>query len=147
MKGNNNYMRKLVYLAVFEPTKDGISVFFPDLPGCISFGQTFENAQKQAADALALHIYGMEKDGETIPESSITPVIDLEVAKGYFIVPVTIFPDLVKSELDNKKVKTNVTLPSWLKEIAEQSGVNFSKILESALIDYLNIKQNPRLRR
>ena len=32
-------MRSLTYLAIFEPSADGYGVFFPDLPGCISFGK------------------------------------------------------------------------------------------------------------
>jgi len=135
-------MRKLTYLAVFEPSKDGFGVYFPDLPGCISFGKTFEDAQMQAADALALQLYGMEKDGEKLPKPAKSPVVFPETADGYFVAPVTVFPDMVKNELDNKKVKTNVTLPTWLKDAAEQQGVNYSRILETALIDYLNIKPN-----
>ena len=50
-------MRKLTYLAVFEPTEDGYSVYFPDLPGCISVGSDFEDARRQATDALGLHVY------------------------------------------------------------------------------------------
>ena len=68
-------MRKLTYLAVFEPAGEGYSVYFPDLPGCISCGDNFEDAQEQAADALGLHIYGMEMDGDTIPEPSKNPEI------------------------------------------------------------------------
>lgn len=54
-------MRKVTYLAVFEPSGTGYGVYFPDLLGCTSYGDTFETAQKEAADALALHIYGLEK--------------------------------------------------------------------------------------
>ncbi len=135
-------MRNLTYLAIFEPSKDGFGVYFPDLPGCISFGKTFEDAQREAIDALALHIYGMEKDGEKVPKPSKSPAVAPETTPGYFVAPVTVFPDMVKNELDNKKVKTNVTLPTWLKDAAEQKGVNYSRILETALIDYLNIKTN-----
>lgn len=136
-------MRKLSYLAVFEPSKNGYGVYFPDLPGCISFGATFEEAQREAADALGLHIYGIEKDGDPIPEPSKAPEIDPETTPGYLVSPVVIFPDMVKNELDNKRVKTNITLPAWLKEAAEQKGVNYSRLLETALLDYLNIPANP----
>lgn len=132
-------MRKVSYLAVFEPSGDGYSVYFPDLPGCISFGNSYEEAQKEAADALGLHLYGMEKDNEEIPAPSKQPIIDKETAAGYLVSLVTVFPDLVKNELDNRRIKTNVTLPTWLKDAAEQQGVNYSRILESALIDYLQI--------
>lgn len=140
-------MRKLSYLAVFEPGKDGYGVYFPDLPGCISFGKTFEEAQLEATDALGLHIYGMEKDGESLPEPSKVPEVDPDTAPGFLVSPVSVFPDMVKNELDNKRVKTNTTLPAWLKEAAEQKGVNYSRILETALLDYLDIPTNhsPRM--
>lgn len=134
-------MRKLTYLAVFEPTETGYSVYFPDLPGCVSCGENFEDAQKQAAEALSLHIYGMEKDGDKIPAPSKTPQVDPETAVGYLVSPVTVFPDLVRNELDNRAVKTNLTIPAWLKEMAEAQGVNYSKVFQTALMDYLGINQ------
>ncbi len=133
-------MYKLTYFAVFEPVETGYSVYFPDLPGCVSYGEDFEEAQKQAADALGLHLYGMEKDGDEIPTPSKVPQVDTETAPGYIISPVSVFPSIVRNELDNRAVKTNLTIPAWLKEIAEAQGVNYSKIFQSALMDYLGIK-------
>ena len=134
-------MRKLTFIAVFEPVENGFSVYFPDLPGCISYGENFEDAQKQAVDALGLHIYGMEKDNNEIPVPLKTPIIDPETAVGYMVSPITIFPDIVKNELDNRAVKTNLTIPAWLKEMAEDRGVNYSKVFQAALMDYLGITQ------
>jgi predicted RNase H-like HicB family nuclease len=132
-------MRKLTYLAVFEPTGTGYSVYFPDLPGCTSYGEGFEEAQKEAADALGLHIYGMEKDGDEIPAPSKEPQVDPQTAARYMVSPVTVFPDMVRNELDNRAVKTNLTIPAWLKEMAEAQGVNYSKVFQTALMDYLGI--------
>lgn len=134
-------MRKLTYLAIFEPTETGYSVYFPDLQGCVSYGEDFEEAQKQAAEALGLHVYGMEKDGDEIPAPSRTPQVDPETAAGYMVSPVTVFPDIVRNELDNRAVKTNLTIPAWLKELAEAQDVNYSKVFQTALMDYLNINQ------
>jgi len=134
-------MRKLTYLAVFEPTETGYSVYFPDLPGCVSCGEDFEEAQKQAVEALGLHIYGMEKDDDGIPAPSKAPQVDPETAAGYMVSPVTIFPDIIKNELDNRAVKTNLTIPAWLKELAEAQGVNYSKVFQTALMDYLGLNQ------
>lgn len=135
-------MRKLTYLAVFEPANDGgYGVYFPDLPGCTSYGETFAKARELAADALGLHIYGMEKDGDAIPEPSERPEVDPETAAGFIVSPVTIFPDMVSDALDNRKLKTNVTLPAWLKAEAEEHNVNFSKVLESALMDVLHLNR------
>lgn len=132
-------MRKLTYLAVFEPTDTGYSVYFPDLPGCISVGSDFEEASRQAADALGLHIYGIEKDGEKLPAPSKDPQLDPDTAPGSIVSPISVFPSMIRNELNNRAVRTNVTIPAWLKEIAEERGVNYSKILQAALIEYLNI--------
>lgn len=132
-------MRKVSYPAVFEPSGSGYSVYFPDLPGCISYGNSYEEAQEEAADALGLHLYGMEKDGEPIPAPSKNPKIDEATEPGYLVSLVSVFPDVVRNEIDTRRVKTNVTLPTWLKDAAEQQGVNYSRLLESALMDYLHI--------
>jgi predicted RNase H-like HicB family nuclease len=136
-------MRKISYLAVFEPAQTGYSVYFPDLPGCVSYGEDFETAQKQAADALGLHIYGMEKDGDEIPTPSKILRVDPKTVAGYMVSPITVFPDLVRNELDNRAVKTNLTIPAWLKEMAEAQGVNYSKVFQTALMDYLGVSQPP----
>ena len=59
-------MRKITYLAVLEPDNDGYGVFFPDLPGCVSYGNNLEEAQINAKEALELHVYGLEKESEKI---------------------------------------------------------------------------------
>lgn len=133
-------MKKLTYYAVLEPADEGgYSVYFPDLPGCTSRGETLAAAREKAAGALGLHICGTEKDGEKLPPPSAAPHIDTQTDKGYIVTPITVFPEMIKNELDSRKVKTNVTLPAWLKEEAEKKSVNFSKLLEEALKDYLNL--------
>jgi len=57
-------MRKASYLAVFEPCGEGYSVFFPDLPGCISCWNSFEEAQRKAEAALIDYI---RSRGKAIP--------------------------------------------------------------------------------
>lgn len=48
-----------------EGTSYGVS--FPDVPGCIAAGDTFEEAVANAAEVLAFHFAGMRKDGDAIP--------------------------------------------------------------------------------
>jgi predicted RNase H-like HicB family nuclease len=62
-------MADYVALVHKEPTSD-YGVSFPDFPGCVTAGVTFEDARRQAGEALALHIDGMIEDGEAIPEPS-----------------------------------------------------------------------------
>ena len=130
-------MRKLTYLAVLEPSESGYGVYYPDLPGCISNGNNIEEAQINAKEALELHVYGIEKDNSELP----APSRDLKTKdiEGCIVAPVTIYPDLVRNEMANRRVKTNVTIPSWLKDIAEANGVNYSRLLEASLMDYLGL--------
>lgn len=134
-------LKQVTYQGVFEPTgENGFSVYFPDLPGCASYGDTLGEAQKNAQDALGLHLYGMEKDGDPIPAPSATPEIDPETAAGYLVCPVTVFPSLLRDELDNRRVKTNVTIPAWVRELAQERGLNCSKLLEEAILDTVGIR-------
>ena len=133
-------MRKLTFLAVAEKSNDGHGVFYPDLPGCISFGNNLEEVEKNAKEALELHIYGMEKDGDILPTPS--KIVDEEyIQDGCIVLMISVFPDMVKNILDSKRVKTNTTVPQWLKDMAEKQGANYSQLLEYALMEYLGISQ------
>ncbi len=60
------------YAVIYE-RGDGIryenwSAYLPDLPGCISTGETFEEVQKNIQEAVELHLSGMHEDGIPIPE-------------------------------------------------------------------------------
>ncbi len=73
----------LKYDVVFEEQPDGgYTVTVPSLPGCISEGDTFEEAKKNIADAIKLYLEDMQADGEEIPNgdsnSFVAPVeVDL----------------------------------------------------------------------
>ena len=125
-------MRKLTYYAIFEPSSKGsYGVYWPDLPGCVSLGSNLPHAEEMAAEALNLHIYSMETDGDTLPPPTLPPFEDMP--EGGIIMPVTIFPDIFKNEHDNRAVKTNITLPLWLKDWASMQGINLSQTLQTAL--------------
>ena len=137
-------MLNLTYLAVLEPGSDGsYSISFPDLPGCFSYGNNLAEAQQMAEEAASLHVYGMERDGDEIPLPSLN--LPKKTTAGNVVMPVTIHPDLYRAKRDNERIKTNITLPAWLKRIAEEKKVNYSRLLETALIDYLQLpKQRGR---
>ncbi|MDR3341700.1 MAG: HicB family protein, partial [Treponema sp.] len=80
--------------------------------------------------------YGIEKDGEYLPDR--TDKISAIGPKD-MVVPVTIYPDVFKDEMDNRRVKTTITIPRWLKEVAEKEGINYSQLLETAIKDTLEI--------
>ena len=125
-------MRKLSYYAVFEPSTSGnYGVFFPDLPGCVSMGDNLPHAEKMAVEALGLHVCGMERDGDALPPVTLPPFEEMPV--GGIVMSVTVFPDIVKNEIDNRAVKTNITLPSWLKDWAGTQNINLSQTLQTTL--------------
>ena len=58
----------MLYVAFIHRDEDpGFGISYPDFPGCISEGDTIEEAVRHGADALAFHIEGMIQDGEPIP--------------------------------------------------------------------------------
>lgn len=58
------------YLAIYEHDADGWSVYVPDLPGCVSTGETREDAEAGIREAVALHLEGLRAEGLTVPTPS-----------------------------------------------------------------------------
>ncbi len=61
-------MENYVFPAIFTKEPLGISIEFPDLPGCLSCADNYRQAFKSAKEALHLHLLGMIQDEEDIPE-------------------------------------------------------------------------------
>jgi hypothetical protein len=91
-----------------------------------------------AVEALGLHIYEMERDGDVLPSATVPPFE--EMPDCGIVMPITIFPDILKNELANRAVKTNITLPSWLKDWAGTQGINLSQTLQTTLRQMYNAK-------
>ena len=126
---------KYIYPAIFDFDEDGITVTFPDLPGCITCGDNQEEALKNAKEVLELYMYSLEEDNETIPQPS--NILDLDVENTQVIVLVDIWMVPVRDEMKNKCIKKTLTIPKWLNDLAIDNNVNFSAILQSALKEYL----------
>lgn len=129
------------YVAIFSYDKDGISIEFPDLPGCYPCADKDDTdmALKNAKEALALHIWGMEQDGDEIPQP--TTITSLHLEKNQIAVLIDVFMPPVRERINNKFVKKTLSLPAWLAAKADEDGVNCSKVFQNALIDYLNIQK------
>ena len=55
------------YLIVLERTEAGFSAFSPDLPGCVSTGDSEETVVRNMREAIAFHIDGLKEDGLPVP--------------------------------------------------------------------------------
>lgn len=63
----------LQYDVIFEEQPEGgYTVTVPALPGCISEGDTFEEAKRNIAEAITAYVESLAKDGEDIPEGNST---------------------------------------------------------------------------
>lgn len=133
------YKDRYSYIAIFSYDNDGISIEFPDLPGCLPCAErdNTEQALRNAKEALGLHLYGMEQDGEDIPEPSLPQSVRLE--DGQIPVLIETYMPPIRERTRNKFVKKTLSIPAWVNAAAIEAGVNFSQVLQDALIDKLHL--------
>ena len=71
-----------------EEPEGGYTVLVPTLPGCITYGDTIEEAIKMAKEAIELYIESLSEHGERIPTEEKTFEYTLMVeARGQVAVP------------------------------------------------------------
>jgi len=58
------------YAIVIEKVESNYAAYVPDLPGCVTTGQTLEETEQQIREAIEFHIRGLREDGLPIPEPS-----------------------------------------------------------------------------
>ena len=124
---------KLVYPAIFRPCeeKEGYTVIVPDLPGCVTEGDTLADAILMAEDAASGWVLDELEDGNPIP--SAKSVNDITVQPGEFVNLLVLDMDSYAEKYGNKAVRKNLTIPAWLNTFAEKNQVNFSQVLTEAL--------------
>ena len=130
-------MAKYVYPAVFTEEDSGYSINFPDLPNCFTSGETLGEAIEMAGDVLCLTLYEMEQAGTAIPAPS--DLRDVPVGNNEFVNFIPCDTVEYRRFFDNRAVKKTLTVPSWLNDMAERAGINFSATLQSALKQQLHL--------
>jgi predicted RNase H-like HicB family nuclease len=132
-------MAKYAYPAIFSLEDDGTySINFPDLDGCYTCGDSLEDGIEMAEDALALVLYGYEKDARKIPAPS--PANSLELSGNEFVNFIACDTLEYRKMYNNKSIKKTLTIPEWLNEAASSMGLNFSQVLQEALIQKVQTK-------
>jgi len=56
------------YLIIIEKSNTGFSAYSPDLPGCVSTGDTPEETEQKMREAVEFHIEGLKEEGYEIPK-------------------------------------------------------------------------------
>ncbi len=132
---------RYAYVAVFSYNEDGISIEFPDLPGCYPCADKddTEGALKNAREALGLHIWGMEQDGEELPTP--TPITALHLEANEVPALIEVFMPPIREKINSRFVKKTLSLPAWLAAKADEDGVNCSRIFQLALMNYLHVSE------
>ena len=132
-------MAKYVYTAVFTPEADGFSVRFPDVENCFTEGSNLADALDMAADALCMMLYDLEERQLEIPVPSSIEAIQGQLNPGEFVSLVGCDTIEYRRFHDNRAVKKTLSIPSWLNDMAERAGINFSRTLQEALKQQLRI--------
>lgn len=126
-------MNKLFYPAIFHKAEEGgYWITFPDIPECMTQGDDMEHAYEMAVDALGFAIISRKAEKEEIPSAS-NP-FDVEVGNDEFCVVVEFDILAYKKRTNSKAVKKTLSIPEWLNEEAMALGVNFSQVLQEALM-------------
>jgi len=131
------------YPAVFsyEPNQS-IAVVFPDLDVATS-GDNEEDALLMARELLGIVMFGLEEDEEEIPAP--TPLSQIPAEANERTVLIDVYMPSIRNAQVSRSVNRTVTLPAWLNYAALEREVNFSKVFQEALIQYLNLSERPVL--
>lgn len=128
---------KYVYPAVFSYEEEQYLVSAPDLPGCHTFGKTLPEAIEMARDAMAMWLCIAEDNKESLP------VPDLNVLKNSnsekIITLIYIDTLAYRKSTSTKAVKKTLSIPERLNDMAVNANINFSNVLQNALMEQLNI--------
>lgn len=131
-------MHHYFYPAIFHnDEKGGYWISFPDFPECMTQGETMEEAYEMAVEAMGLCIDDRLRNEESLPE--VSAPVDYILQEGDF--PCLIEFDLVqyRKKHNTKSVKKTLSIPEWLNEAAMEYDINFSQVLQEALMKKMGI--------
>lgn len=127
---------KYAYPVILIPDKEGYCVDIPDFD-IMTQGDSVTEAIDMARDAISLMGVQYEDDNKALPVPSDLSAISAEDNSIITLVDV----DFVayRKMLDNRSVRKNCTIPAWLNAAAEKNSINFSAVLQEALIKKLGL--------
>ncbi len=125
----------LIYPGILYPFgagNDGYSVEFPDLTGCRAEGENLEEAIRLGTDAASRWIIAETEAGHQIPAASAYK--DVHPGPDGIVNLFALDMDAFEEKYGEKSVRKNLTIPAWLNTYAEKHNVNFSQVLQEALL-------------
>lgn len=130
---------KVIYPVILHKTKDKIPYYveIPDL-NIETQGKSLENAVEMARDAISIALVTMQDNKKKLPASSDLKSVKTD-DKNAVITLVDADLEEYRRSLDNRAVRKNCTIPSWLCYEAEKANINFSQTLQNALKNELGL--------
>ena len=129
---------KIAYPIIMTKWEKFIVVFIPDF-NINTQGKDIPDSIEMARDAIGLIGTDMEDDGEVLPDASSLDDVRTNAPSNSIVSLVDVDFDEYRKKNDMRAVKKNCTLPSWLNYEAEKANINFSQLLQQALIQKLNL--------
>ncbi len=127
-------MRQYFYPAIFHTAEEGgFWVSFPDLPECLTEGDSAEDAYQMAIEALGLALTDRCSNQEPIPTPSAPNEIPLNDTDSRIVV-IQFDMEAYQKKHNSRAVKKTLSIPEWLNEEAIALGINFSQVLQEALL-------------
>ena len=127
-------MKQYFYPAIFHTAEEGgFWVSFPDLPECLTEGDTMADAYEMAIEALGLSLTDRIHNHEKLPVPSTPDQIALDTSDSHLVV-IQFDMEAYQKKHNSKAVKKTLSIPEWLNEEAVTLGINFSQVLQEALI-------------
>lgn len=124
-----------IYPAIFHKENDSYWVEFPDLEGCHTFGDTLAETMESAQEALSGYLLTVLEENKQLAKPC--ELSSIQCDENSFSTLVTCDINQYK---DTKAVKKTLTIPSWLNERAMSMGINFSQVLQEALLTKIQMK-------
>ena len=128
---------KEAYPIILTKGKRYVVVFVPNF-NINTQGENVAEAMEMARDAIGLVGIDMQDDKLDLPTP--TPIEQVKCDNG-FVTLVDVDFDEYRRKNEMRAVKKNCTIPSWLNYEAEKANINFSQVLQNALIEQLHISK------
>lgn len=129
-----------IYPAVFYPEDDGkYSVIFPDLNNLATYGDSLADAFIMAQEACGQFLFSCLRDDEILPNPTPLDKVEKDEDSALINLVVVNLDEFARSYND-KSVKKTLSIPAWLNTACENYGINFSKVLQDALIAKLQTR-------
>lgn len=143
--GNGRVAEIRYAVVIHKDVESAYGVTVPDLPGCFSAGDTLEEAEESAREAIACHLEGLLIDGEPIPARES---LEMHQASEDYQGGVWVLVNVDVAKLSSKTKRINITVPARVLAIvddaAAREGETRSGFLARAALSYVEHQSRKR---